>query len=602
MLSSILRGSQLLLCTLLFLKSVAFPSANNASPQDWQRLKRQLNGNLQPARPLAYSCFPHAGSSDDTAHTPACTTVQENYLNASYRSSLYPGFFHTYNDGCVSNATDRCLLSPDDPSAQVEGTCSQGLVSDYYIEIESAQDVQTAFDFARHTGVALSLKASGHDYLGRSSIKGSLALWTRTLKEMTYHASFSTGNRSSVVQAVTLGAGVNLDEAYTFADQNNVTLIGGSSSTVTVSGGWTLFGGHSVLSPLYGMGVDRVLEFTIVTPDGILRTANAQENTRLFWALRGAGGAAFGVVLSTTIKVEPAMPLTVATISFPPSPTNQLPFLELLINESVSWAAEGWGGPLGSSYAALVHPGLLDLNATARTFSTIAEYARGQQQPQQPSNVSSSTGNSNGTASSTAPSINFLHFPTWRTFYEAIIEPSGNPGVGQTNFVDFRVMRKRMQTTSSGRKSLSALFRSLLAKGLQPQILQTPPHLYPNEQGSTSVHPAWRDSFWMVGTSLQYAWNASEAESQGNATLLQQVSKEMVAAAPDGAHYPNEADPWLDEWQKEFWGENYARLMQVKKEYDPQGLIGCWKCVGYEAQSKRGGEDFSCWQAFEGLA
>ncbi len=408
-LPSTVRGPHLLLCALLCLQNVALSSAKHASLKDWEQLKQQLNGNLHPAVPLAYPCFSQPGNSDAAQPTSECVTVQENYLNASYRTSMYPGFFHTYNDGCVSNATDRCLLSPDDPSAQVSGACSQGVVSDYYVEVGSAQDVQTAFAFARRTGVALSLKASGHDYLGRSSIRGSLALWTRTLREMNYHASYPTsdggnGTLSSVVHAVTLGAGVNLKEAYIFADQNNVTLIGGSSSTVTVSGGWTLFGGHSVLSPLYGMGVDRVLEFKIVTPDGILRNANAQENGDLFWALRGAGGAAFGVVLSTTIKVEPAMPLTVAAISFPPSPTNQLPFLELLIDESVSWAAEGWGGPLGSSYAALVHPGLLDLNATARTFSIIADYARGQQQPRQPSNVSSSTANSNATASSTAPS------------------------------------------------------------------------------------------------------------------------------------------------------------------------------------------------------
>ncbi|KAL8974902.1 MAG: hypothetical protein Q9197_000871 [Variospora fuerteventurae] len=597
--------SESLLFGFLCIQKVALSSPIKI--EDWQGLRQQLNGNLQPARPLAYPCFSQPGSSDDDNDTKgtssACTTVRDAYLNASYRTSIYPGFFHTYNEGCISNATDQCLLSSDDPSAPVSGTCYQGLVSDYYIEVKEARDVETAFDFARRTGVALSLKASGHDYLGRSSIKGSLALWTRRLKEMTYHASFqkTTGNgTSSTVQAITLGAGVNLDEAYAFADQKNITLIGGSSSTVTVSGGWTLFGGHSVLSPRYGLGVDRVLEYNIVTPDGIYRTANARQNSDLFWALRGAGGAAFGVVLSTIIQVEPAMPLTVATISFPASPSNQLPFLELLINQSVSWAAEGWGGPLGSSYAALVHPGLLDLNATARTFSIIADYARSQQRPQPPSNIS-------GSSSSAAPSsIELLHFPTWRAFYDAIIAPSNNPGIGQANLANFRVVRKRMQTTPSGRASLTALFSFFIARGLQPQILQTPPHLYHNDEpSSTSVHPAWRDSFWMVGVSLQHAWDASEAERKANATLLQTVSKEMVAAAPDGAHYPNEADPWLDGWQREFWGEeNYERLMRVKKKYDPQGLIGCWKCVGFEEADgkRRGGADFECWRAFEGLA
>ena len=513
--------------------------------------------------------------------------VQDNFLNASYRTSIYHGFFHTYNDGCVSNPKDQCLLSPDDPFAAVSGTCTQGLVSEYYIEVRDAGDVQAAFAFARRTGVTLSIKASGHDYLGRSSIKDSLALWTRNLKQKTYHPSFqpsgATGGSSSGVQAITLGAGVNLDEAYLFADQNNITLIGGSSPTVTIAGGWSLFGGHSALSPLYGLGADRVLEITIVTPDGVLRTANAYRNQDLFWALRGGGAGAFGVVLSMTVKVEPALPLTLAEISFAATPSNQLPFLELLVNQSVTWAMDGWGGPMGSSYIALIHPGTLDLNATARTFSPIADYARGQK----------------------TASVNYIHFPTWYAFYQAVVAPSGSPGIGQPNFVNFRVMPKTVQTTAAGRQGLLAFFQSLLAAGLQPQVLQTPPHLYDYEAGSTSVHPAWRDSYWMVGTSVQYAWNASEPERRGNATLLQQVTKDAAAAAPDGAVYPNESDPWVDDWQSAYWGDGYARLLSVKHKYDPSGLANCWKCVGFQEGGKGTGTGdggkFGRWEAYAGL-
>lgn len=63
-------------------------------------------------------------------------------------------------------------------------------------------------------------------------------------------------------------------------------------------------GGHSVLSPVYGLGVDRVLQYKIVTPDGQLRTANECQNSDLFWALRGGGGGTFGVVLEATHKAE----------------------------------------------------------------------------------------------------------------------------------------------------------------------------------------------------------------------------------------------------------------------------------------------------------
>lgn len=47
------------------------------------------------------------------------------------------------------------------------------------------------------------------------------------------------------------------------------------------------------------------LQFTIVTPDGRLRIANACQNSDLFWALRGGGGGTFGVVLETVHEVIP---------------------------------------------------------------------------------------------------------------------------------------------------------------------------------------------------------------------------------------------------------------------------------------------------------
>ncbi len=47
----------------------------------------------------------------------------------------------------------------------------------------------------------------------------------------------------------------------------------------------------------------------IVTPDGVYRTANECQNTDLFFALRGGGGSAFGVVIESTHRVEPLFPI-----------------------------------------------------------------------------------------------------------------------------------------------------------------------------------------------------------------------------------------------------------------------------------------------------
>lgn len=64
---------------------------------------------------------------------------------------------------------------------------------------------------------------------------------------------------------------------------------------------------------LYGLAVDNVLNFDVVTWNGDFVHANAKENTDLFWALRGGGPSAWGVVSSVTFKTFPEIP-TIAMI------------------------------------------------------------------------------------------------------------------------------------------------------------------------------------------------------------------------------------------------------------------------------------------------
>ena len=53
----------------------------------------------------------------------------------------------------------------------------------------------------------------------------------------------------------------------------------------------------------------------MVTADGVHRTANAYQNSDLFWALRGGGGGTFGVVTSVTYKTYPSTPIVVSAFS-----------------------------------------------------------------------------------------------------------------------------------------------------------------------------------------------------------------------------------------------------------------------------------------------
>jgi len=68
--------------------------------------------------------------------------------------------------------------------------------------------------------------------------------------------------------------------------------------------GFTLGGGYSPLTGAYGLGIDNLLSAQVVTADGQLLTANAEEHPDLMWGLRGGGGN-FGVVVSLEYRLHP---------------------------------------------------------------------------------------------------------------------------------------------------------------------------------------------------------------------------------------------------------------------------------------------------------
>lgn len=87
--------------------------------------------------------------------------------------------------------------------------------------------------------------------------------------------------------AVTVGVGAQMHMLFTYLNTLNQTVIGGSGKTVGL-GGYITGGGHSPLSPRYGLAADNVLEMEVVTPAGEIVTVNECRYPDLFWALRGA--------------------------------------------------------------------------------------------------------------------------------------------------------------------------------------------------------------------------------------------------------------------------------------------------------------------------
>lgn len=544
---------------LLYCSLIGQATSQDLNPLAW--LNVSIDGQLKEARPLAAPCFSNPNSTDCLSLKNALALGHPGLL----RMNHYAGFQYTQGESCAADPRDQCLLDASTLTpASSNARCRQGVVSPNYVEVTGPHDVQAMFEYAQRTVAALSIKNSGHDYMARSSRQGSLAIWTRGLREMAYDPSFipeGCADDYGSTGALTFGAGVSMDEAYVFAHKNGVLFAGGTVATIGASGGWVLNGGHGVLSGSLGLGADRVLQYSIVTPDGQVRIANKCTNPDLFWALRGGGGGAFGVVLSSTQQTEAEKPLTAVMLTFPGTADNVRLYLSILAEHMRDWALEGWGGPSGSNYSVLGNV-YVNTSQAETTMAPVIEYVRSQ----------------NGSAI-------VQRYETFFDYYTEIMNGTfaAPEPISTATFATNRAIPEAVfQETTSREQMVDAIIETQRA-GLTPNLLTTTPLLYgrTHPDPKTSLHPAWYKSVWLVVATGGWSPDSSLSDRRAFVSSLRNTTERWKAIAPDGFSYPNEADPWIEDWSHQFWGDNYRRLLEVKNKVDPNGLLSCWHCVGW---------------------
>lgn len=175
------------------------------------------------------------------------------------------------------------------------------------VQATGTADVVGAIHFARERGLLLAVRGGGHSVAGLSSVDGGVLL------------DLALMNRVEVDPDAKL---VRADGGALWRDVDRETQVfglatpGGVVSDTGIAG-LTLGGGEGWLRRKYGLSCDNLVSAEVVDARGQVRTASADTNVDLFWAIRGGGGN-FGVVTSFTFRLYELGPTVAFAAAFHP--------------------------------------------------------------------------------------------------------------------------------------------------------------------------------------------------------------------------------------------------------------------------------------------
>jgi hypothetical protein len=176
-----------------------------------------------------------------------------------------------------------------------------------------AADVIACVRFAREHDLLVAVRGGGHSVAGKSVCDGGLMIDFSAMKGMRVDPTRRTVRAET---GLTLGEFDRETQAFGLATTLGVVSKTGIAG-LTLGGGW----GH--LHAKYGLALDNVVAADLVTADGHLVTADANENQDLFWGVRGGSGN-FGIVTSLKYRLHEVGPVLGGAVFYPASKAEEV--------------------------------------------------------------------------------------------------------------------------------------------------------------------------------------------------------------------------------------------------------------------------------------
>lgn len=197
----------------------------------------------------------------------------------------------------------REVVTPADDGYEVARRIWNGMIDRHpaaIVRCTGVADVMATVHFAREHDLPLAVRGGGHGVAGRAVCDDGIVIDLSPMKGIWVDPAARTARAQ---------AGVLWGEFDRETQAFGLATTGGVVSTTGIAG-LTLAGGFGWLMRKHGLTIDNLRAVDLVTADGELLRASADEHPDLFWGVRGAG-ANFGVVTSFEYQLHPLGPTVI---------------------------------------------------------------------------------------------------------------------------------------------------------------------------------------------------------------------------------------------------------------------------------------------------
>ena len=434
------------------------------------------------------------------------------------------------------------LIQPQDAGYDEARKLYNGMIDKRPLAIARCADVAdviAAVNFGRTSKLPIAIRGGGHNGPGLGSVNDGLVIDLSAMKGVRV---------DPVARTVRVDAGCTQGDVDHATHAFGLAVPAGIISTTGIAG-LTLSGGHGYLSRKFGLTIDNLLEADVVLADGSFVTTSKKENSDLLWALRGGGGN-FGVVTSFLFQLHPVSDVFAGPIAWdqqhartimqryreflPKAPEELGAFVGLKkIVSSAPFPKELWGQRICLLMSCYNGPEADGKKALAPMLDGLPQ-----------------------------PWLNWMAtmpYPAVQSMFDGLY-PKGMQWYWRGDFV----------------KSLpDAAIEAHLAQAAKTPSELSLMHLYPIDGAVHRVgraDTAWncRDATW----SMVIAGIDPDPQNREPVTRWTKAYWDAVHPFDLGGAYPNfMMDDEGDARLRATYGENYARLAEVKKKYDPANLF-----------------------------